>query len=114
VLHGVINQFESEELFKIYSKSWILLNSSYREGLPISFIEACGARCALLSSVNPDDFSSRFGYFASDNDFVSGLDYLLSQDRWKSLGFAGYEFVQDTFNFQKAISMHEDIYNKTA
>jgi glycosyltransferase involved in cell wall biosynthesis len=109
-LYGVINQFESDALFKIYSQSWILLNTSYREGLPISFIEACGARCALLSSVNPDDFSSRFGYFANNNDFNSGLDYLLSQERWKSLGMAGYEYVQDTFSYQKAIFMHEEIY----
>jgi glycosyltransferase involved in cell wall biosynthesis len=109
-LYGMINQFESGELSNIYSQSWILLNSSYREGFPISFIEACGARCALLSSVNPDDFSSRFGYFASDIDFVSGLDFLLSGDRWKSLGETGHQFVQDIFNFQKAIALHEEVY----
>ena len=111
-IHGMINQFESDELSKIYSQSWILLNTASREGFPISFIEASGARCAILSAVNPDDFCSRFGYYAGDDDFVSGMDYLLSEDRWKSLGEAGYEYVKDTFDFQKAIKLHEEAYKK--
>ena len=111
-IYGMINQFESDELSKIYSQSWILLNTASREGFPISFIEASGARCAILSAVNPDDFCSQFGYFAVDDDFVTGMDYLLSEDHWKSLGEAGYEYVKETFDFQKAIKFHEEVYKK--
>lgn len=42
-------------------RSWVLLNTSVNEGLPISFIEALMAGVPLISTVNPDGVTSRFG-----------------------------------------------------
>ena len=68
------------------SQSWILLNTAVREGLPDSFVEAAGHKCAILSYVDPDGFASNFGYHAKNNDFEEGLTALLANDMWKEKG----------------------------
>jgi len=103
---GFINQFESDLLSTTLSRSWILVNTSAREGLPNSFIEACAHQCAILSSVNPDDFSSLFGYYTPEDNFSFGLGYLLENNRWKELGKKGYTFVKEKFATEIAIQNH--------
>lgn len=110
ILPGFVNQFEDSEMENYLSSSWILINTAAREGLPNSFIEAAAHQCAILSSVDPDQFSSRFGKFVQDDDFSSGLDYLLEEDRWKSLGQAGYEHVFREFRMEHSIDEHIRIY----
>ena len=111
-LTGFINQFENNELNTLLSRSWILINTAAREGLPNSFIEACANKCAILSSVDPDNFSSRFGVFVQDDDFASGLRTLLEDDKWKSLGEAGCHYVAETFSTDISIQKHLDMYNE--
>jgi glycosyltransferase involved in cell wall biosynthesis len=109
-LTGFINQFESDRLSSILSRSWILINTAAREGLPNSFIEACAHKCALLSSVDPDGFSSQFGYFSSYDEFSKGLGFLLEDNRWKQLGEKGYNYVNEFFSLDKAIERHLNVY----
>jgi glycosyltransferase involved in cell wall biosynthesis len=109
-LPGFINQFESDRLSSILSRSWILINTAAREGLPNSFIEACAHKCAILSSVDPDGFSSQFGYFSAEDDFSEGLKFLLQDNRWKELGQKGYNYVNEYFSLEKAIERHINIY----
>jgi glycosyltransferase involved in cell wall biosynthesis len=109
-LTGFINQFESDRFSSILSRSWILINTAAREGLPNSFIEACANKCALLSSVDPDGFSSQFGYFSSDNDYSKGLKILLQDNKWKNLGQKGYNYVNELFSLDKAMEKHLDVY----
>lgn len=110
---GFIDQFQSGLLSELISKSWILVNTSAREGLPNSFMEACAHQCAILSSVNPDDFASRFGYWARRGDFAHGLEYLLENNRWRFLGEAGFEFVKENYSLTKIIDEHLKIYEST-
>ena len=110
-LTGFVNQFESDRLSSILSRSWILINTSAREGLPNSFIEACAHKCAVLSSVDPDGFSSQFGYYSSVDDFSEGLKFLLQDNHWKELGEKGYDYVKNTFSLEKSIDRHIDIYS---
>jgi glycosyltransferase involved in cell wall biosynthesis len=111
-LPGVVDQFAGDGLERILSRSWILLNTAAREGLPNSFIEACASRCAILSSVDPDSFASKFGYFAGQDDFDAGLRWLLIDDRWRELGLAGYEYVRKVYEMDAAVRMHEEIYRE--
>jgi glycosyltransferase involved in cell wall biosynthesis len=111
-VHGVINQFESDELQAIFARSWILVNTAAREGLPVSFLEACASRCAILSSVNPDGFASRFGYVVEIDDFSKGLDSLLKNDTWREAGTKGFTYIQDTFSVESTLPQHIDIYKK--
>lgn len=107
---GFVNQFESGALCDLLDRSWILVNTSVREGLPTSFLEALGHRCALLSRVNPDDAVSRFGYHAKDDDFATGLAMLLQDNVWRDKGEAGYRYVRDRFELRNVIEQHLHAY----
>jgi len=109
-LPGFINQFESEKISEILDRSWIQVNTAAREGLPNSFIEGCARKCAILSSVDPDGFSSRFGKHVLSNKFHENLAELLTGDLWKELGEKGYDFVKQTFSLEAAIQEHIDLY----
>lgn len=110
ILPGFVNQFEDKEMENYLGASWILVNTAAREGLPNSFIEGAAHRCAILSSVDPDQFSSRFGKYVQDDDFLSGLEFLLEDDRWKELGQSGYEHVYQEFHMERSIAEHIRVY----
>jgi glycosyltransferase involved in cell wall biosynthesis len=104
-----------EEKSRILEQSWVLVNTSWREGLPLSYVEAAGHKCALLSGLNPDDFTSQFGYWAEEDtvdELEKGLNCLLENDRWKAKGQLAYDYVNDVFEFEKAIDQHIAVYEK--
>ena len=109
---GFIDQFQGDKLAALLSKSWIMVNTAAREGLPNSFIEAAAHGCAILSAVDPDDFSSQFGYHAKDDDFVNGLNVLLKNDSWLDRGTRGYQYISEVFATDKAIDQHIEIYKR--
>jgi glycosyltransferase involved in cell wall biosynthesis len=107
---GFIDQFRTEELSHVLGRSWILVNTAAREGLPNAFIEAAAHGCAILSAVDPDGFASRFGHHVADDDFVGGLKCLLEGDRWRRLGEAGRDHARRFFSVETAIDRHIEIY----
>lgn len=109
---GFIDQFATDELSKLLEKSWILVNTATREGLPTSFLEALAHRCAILSRVNPDGVAERFGYYVKDDDFIQGLERLLEHDNWKDKGENGYRHVKETYELGKVIDQHISIYSE--
>jgi glycosyltransferase involved in cell wall biosynthesis len=110
---GTIDQFQTDRLHRILEKSWVLVNTAAREGLPNTFLEAAANRCAILSGVDPDGFASRFGYYASDDgDLAKGLTLLLTDGRWKPLGEAGCQFVESVFGIEPAIERHLEAYEQ--
>jgi glycosyltransferase involved in cell wall biosynthesis len=66
-------------------------------------LEALAHKCALLSSVNPDGLTERFGYWAKDDDFAEGLRYLFKCDRWRLLGEEGYKYVKKNHILNKIV-----------
>ena len=113
-LLGFVDQFQSARLQSILSQSWILVNTSVREGLPTSFLEALANRCALLSSVDPGGVTQRFGYFVRDDNFASGLTALLANDVWRERGAAGWEYVRESFEIESVIDRHLQVYQQFA
>jgi glycosyltransferase involved in cell wall biosynthesis len=109
---GFFNQFDSSTLTTLLNESWILINTSLREGLPTSFLEAMGHRCALLSRVNPDDVASRFGFHVENDDFATGLASLLDGDTWRGKGKAGFHYVKDTYELGNVIQNHLQVYRE--
>ncbi|MEP6506993.1 MAG: glycosyltransferase family 4 protein [Gemmatimonadales bacterium] len=109
-LTGIIDQFSEDRLGRVLSKSWILVNASPREGLPNAFIEAAAHQCAILSRRNPDGFASGFGHHAADDDLAAGLRTLLQNDRWRTAGQRGYEYVAQTFEMTRALDAHLEAY----
>jgi glycosyltransferase involved in cell wall biosynthesis len=109
-LLGFVNQFETDKLTKVLSESWIFVNTAAREGLPESFLEACSYYCAILSSVDPDNFATQFGYYASTDGFSTGMDILLKDNLWRDLGKKGYDFVNENCASDKVMDQHVKIY----
>ena len=100
-IKGFVSEEEKQE---ILNKCWILVLPSIREGLPIAMLEALAHKCALLSSVNPDDLTERFGYWAREDDFGRGLSYLLEGNKWRILGEEGYKYVTNNHRLDKIIN----------
>ena len=109
-LTGFIDQFSSDALDRILSQCWILVNTSAKEGLPNAFIEAAAYRCAILSALDPDGFTSKFGHLVTDGDYSTGLRTLLKGDRWKALGAAGQAFVRRKFATDVVLDSHIEFY----
>lgn len=109
---GFIDQFNGDRLWRIFNQSWILVNTAAREGLPNALKEAAAHGCAILSSVDPDGFASRFGYYAQRDDFVAGLQELLHNNAWEGRGMLGREYVRQVFELEKAIDQHIQVYQR--
>jgi glycosyltransferase involved in cell wall biosynthesis len=107
---GFINQFESGKISEILEKSWILVNTATREGLPNSFLEALSYKCAILSSLNPENVTESYGYYVKDNNFKKGLTKLLENDNWKIKGELGRQYVIENYELNRSIEQHVSIY----
>lgn len=101
-----------KQKYDLLEKSWILINTSIRECLPISFLEASAYKCAILSSNNPDDFAENFGYYAKSEDYEKGLRLLLQNDEWRERGIKGYEYVKETHELGRVIDQHIKLYKE--
>lgn len=107
---GFLDQFASDQLSRILERSWVMVNTAAREGLPNSFIEAAAHGCAILSAVDPDEFASRFGRQVRNDDFATGLAALLKDGEWRRRGCAGREYVRQTFELERAVDQHLEVY----
>jgi glycosyltransferase involved in cell wall biosynthesis len=107
---GFVKQFEGNRHHQLFSQAWIYINTSVREGLPNSFIEAAGHQCAILSHVNPDNFASAFGCHVAEQDFAGGLRWLLADNNWQRMGKAGFDYVAETYRVSVAMNAHEQAY----
>lgn len=99
----------------ILRKSWVYVNTSIRECLPVAFLEAAAHKCAILSSENPDDFAMNFGCPVENSNlasYIEGLKMLLNNDLWKTKGESGYRYVKEVHEIDKVIDQHIEIYRK--
>ena len=95
-----------EEKDRILVMSWVLVNTSLSECLPVSFLEAGAHGCAILSFHDPDGFASRFGHHVSNGNLDSGLKRLLDGDAWREKGREGHAYVSEVHETRRAIDMH--------
>jgi len=104
-----------EQKSKILEQSWIYVNTSIRECLPVAFLEATAHKCAILSSENPDNFAENFGYRATNGaltSYAQGLKFLLKEDLWKEKGQKAYKYVKEVHEMNKVIKDHIEIYRR--
>jgi glycosyltransferase involved in cell wall biosynthesis len=122
-LHGRVDQFkEPEKHSRILGKCWMMVNTSTKEALPNAFLEAAAHRCAIIAGLDPDGFSSQFGYHVrprnsnadlpDSEDFARGVAWLIENDRWKKQGMRGYEYIRSTFETNRAIHLHIQAYHE--
>jgi glycosyltransferase involved in cell wall biosynthesis len=101
-----------KQKYDLLEKTWILINTSIRECLPVSFLEAAAYKCAILSSNNPDDFAGNFGYHVQDEDFAGGLRFLLRDEVWREKGAKGHGYVKETHELGRVIDQHVKVYKE--
>lgn len=109
-LPGVLDQFSDPEWSRTMGRSWVLVNTSLREGLPTTFVEAAAHGTAILSHTDPDGFATRFGCCAAEGRLSEGLAWLLAEGRWKTCGGAGRTFVAEHFATERAMDSHLQAY----
>lgn len=61
-----LGHIDGEDKRRAIASSWILLNTSIHEGLPVSMQEALACRCAILSTLDSEGIASRFGVFTGE------------------------------------------------
>ena len=88
-----------------------MVNTSLREGLPTTFVEAAAHRTAILSFTDPDGYASRFGHRAMEGALGEGLETLVAGHRWRVLGEAGRAHVEPVFQTRAAIEAHLEAYD---
>ena len=97
------------ERSRLLSEAWILVNTSSKECLPVTYLEAAAFGCAILSHIDADEFASRFGFWAREgtlDDFSNGLSWLLTEERWKLLGKSGHHYVLETHENERVLDQH--------
>ena len=109
---GFLSLFDTPQLATYYEAAWVLVNTSVREGLPYTFLEAAAHGCAVLSGLDPDGFVGRFGVVAGEDGLASGLRSLLEADRWREKGALGREYVAETFAEERSLDRHLQIYEE--
>jgi glycosyltransferase involved in cell wall biosynthesis len=102
---------DGEEKGRLLSESWVLVNTSVSECLPVSFLEAAAHGCAILSPHDPDGFASGFGYHVKGDDYEAGLRWLLDGN-WEKQGEKGRDYVASTHDEKHAIDMHMRAYEE--
>jgi glycosyltransferase involved in cell wall biosynthesis len=101
-----------EDKARVLDESWVLVNTSVHECLPVSFLEAAAHRCAILSPHDPDGLATRFGYHAAAGNYTEGLGWLLEGDRWRERGERGYRYVSAVHEKRGVIDRHVEVYEE--
>lgn len=110
---GLIDQFQEPERFShTLSEAWALVNTSARESLPLTFLEAAAHGCALVSGMDPDQWVSRFGMRVRGDDFATGLRELMAESPIDK-GRAAYEYVKNSHHeHSRALAEHINLYRQ--
>jgi len=99
------------EKSEILDRSWVIVNTSVSECLPVSFLEAAAHGCAILSFHDPDGFANNFGYHVTEGDLDQGLEFLLGGNRWMERGEAGRAYVSEVHEVGAVTDTHIEAYN---
>lgn len=103
---------DEEEKSRILEESWALVNTSIREALPVSFLEALAHETPIISVEDPDGITSAYGFHVADGDYASGIRWLLESGDWRAKGRRGRGFVEATYEVGRVVGMHIDAYRR--
>jgi glycosyltransferase involved in cell wall biosynthesis len=99
-----------EEKSRILEESWALLNTSVREALPISFLEALAHETIIISGLDPDGLTGRYGYLVGGDDYAEGVKRMLTDEGRRNKGTKGRRHVEEVHELGKVVDRHLEIY----
>ena len=109
---GFVTEQDKRE---IIGKSWALLSTSIREGLPTVFEEALAEATPIVSFVDPDQYVSNFGVKAKSytvKAFTDAINSVIKDERFKEIGLRSVPFVKKNHETAIVMSQHISIYDK--
>jgi len=86
------------------------VNTSIREALPVSFLEALAHETPIISGENPDGLTSAFGYHVVDDDYARGLRRMQRDEGWFERGQRGRKYVEEVHEAGAVVDRHIEIY----
>lgn len=110
---GFLSVFD-EDLWDNYDRAWALVNTSAREGLPLTFFEALSRGCLIASFVDPERLASRFGRRAESDDLdsiLNAVDAIANIGPSSSLSQLAASYAQTTYGIEAMADRHEDLYH---
>jgi glycosyltransferase involved in cell wall biosynthesis len=108
-LTGFVTEDKKSEILE---ESWGLINTSIREALPVSFLEALAHETTIVSQEDPDFLTSKFGYLVTGADYEEAILHLLRDDQWYDKGRKGRRHVEQVYDSEKVIRTHISEYKK--
>jgi len=99
-----------EEKSRILERSWALVNTSVREALPVSFLEALAHETPLISGLDPDGLVRRFGYPTNGADYSGGLRQMLADEGRRGRVIRAKRYVAEVHELEKVVDAHIKVY----
>lgn len=99
-----------EEKSRILEASWALVNTSVREALPVSFLEALAHETPIISGEDPDGLTSAYGYRVADDDYAEELRRMLRDEGRFERGRLGRRYVEGYHEAGAVVDRHVEIY----
>jgi glycosyltransferase involved in cell wall biosynthesis len=96
----------------VLGRTWTLLNTSVREGLPITFLEAGAYGLSIVSAVDPDGWATRFGQRVEGGDYAVALRRTVAAEEFRTKGRAAREHVRAVHETGRVIDRHVAIYRR--
>ncbi|MBD3205945.1 glycosyltransferase [Candidatus Bathyarchaeota archaeon] len=109
VLTGFVSEKEKSI---ILGKSWALVNTSIREALPVSFLEALVHKTPIISGENPDNLTKDYGYHVTSDDYDYALRRMIVDPDRTRKGEKGSKLVKEVYALDKVIDRHVDVYER--
>ena len=106
-------EFISEERkIELIEKAWILLNTSVREGIPATFLEAMVRKTCIVSEVDPDGYATRFGVAVREGKYAEAIRMAINGGHYKEKGKLGFEHAVAVHEISSVMNKHVEIYGK--
>jgi glycosyltransferase involved in cell wall biosynthesis len=102
----------NKEINRYYAESSLLVNTSYVEGFPNTFLEAWGNFCPVISiDFDPDEIICKFKLGMHSRSFEQMIDdinaLLINDELRKEMGKNSREYVEKEHNLNKIINEYE-------
>ena len=95
-------------------RAWGLINTSIREGLPITFLEALAEGTPIISYVDPDNYSTKFGIKVDYNErsFINGIERAVSEKLFSKVGQEERLYASREHGLDIIMNKHIEIYKE--
>lgn len=103
---------DEAEKSRILGESWALVNTSIREALPVSFLEALAHETPIISGEDPDGLTSSYGLRVAGDDYASAIRTMLTSEDWFRRGRRGRTHVEGVYEVGRVVDLHLEAYRR--